>query len=422
MAARISFDTNRLLPIPPAAIPFAKFLALYAALFMAFGAFSPFVPALLSRRGLGPATIGLILAAGTAVRLIAAPAGGRIADWLAKPRIVLAAFTVSAALAGLAYLLARQAWSLLLVSVLQAIVLAPVVAIADALSLAAARPLIQSPGRRRGFDYGWVRGAGSAAFIVGVILGGRIVGRVGFGGIIVLSAGLLAAASLIAFWVPNRIAAQPPVRTERSRVTRGGLAELLAIPTFRRLLLIAALVQGSHAMHDGFAVIRWQAAGIASSTIGLLWSEGVVGEIVVFFLLGQFLLTRLGPGRSAMLAAVAGVVRWAVLARATNVAPIALVEPLHGLTFALLHLACMHLIRETVPAHLASTAQTVYATLGVGLMTALLTLFSGLLYARLGANGFWVMSGLCALALPLAPGFGRRDGDTMRRVKAGGTR
>jgi PPP family 3-phenylpropionic acid transporter len=41
----------------------------------------------------------------------------------------------------------------------------------------------------------------------------------------------------------------------------------------------------------------------------------------------------------------------------------------------------------------------------------LLTVVSGALYARLGAQGFWVMAALCALALPLTwklrqPGFG----------------
>ncbi len=62
----------------------------------------------------------------------------------------------------------------------------------------------------------------------------------------------------------------------------------------------------------------------------------------------------------------------------------------------------MDLIRASVPASLAATAQTVYATLGIGLITALLTLAAGLLYGHLGADGFWAMSGLCVLAIPPA--------------------
>ena len=374
--------------------PLAKFLVLYAALFTAFGALSPFLPAFLNTRGIGPETLGAVLAAGTAVRLISGPIAGRIADRLAAPRALLCVCAVAASLAGLAYLPARGPWFLLLVSLLQAFALAPIVPIADALSLASSAPAPWS-GKRQGFNYGWVRGAGSAAFIVGVVLGGRLLGYLGFIAIISLNAGLLAAASLLVFWVPDRITIH-----SRADAVRGGIGKLLRIPVFRWLLLVAALVQGSHAMHDAFAVLRWQAIGIDSATIGLLWSEGVTGEIVAFFLLGRPLLDRLGPAGSAMLAAMAGVVRWAVMALATSVAPIALVEPLHGFTFALLHLACMHLIRELVPSRLAVTAQTVYGTLGIGMSTAVLTLCSGVFYARLGAGGFWIMSGLCACAVP----------------------
>ena len=77
---------------------------------------------------------------------------------------------------------------------------------------------------------------------------------------------------------------------------------------------------------------------------------------------------------------------------------------MHGLTFALLHLACMRLIVQVLPVRLAATAQSIYGTLCVGLATALLTLVSGLLYERMGGNAFLVMAGLCMLALPLCAG------------------
>jgi PPP family 3-phenylpropionic acid transporter len=85
-----------------------------------------------------------------------------------------------------------------------------------------------------------------------------------------------------------------------------------------------------------------------------------------------------------------------------------MVEPLHGLTFALQHLACMRLIASVVPPGLAATAQAFYGTVAVGLATALLMLGSGPLYARFGADGFWIMAGLCAVAIPIARGLPRR--------------
>jgi hypothetical protein len=59
------------------------------------------------------------------------------------------------------------------------------------------------------------------------------------------------------------------------------------------------------------------------------------------------------PARSASTAA--GMLRWAVIAQTTAVKALALVQPLHGLPFALLHVACMRLITHTVPP--ASTGQ-----------------------------------------------------------------
>jgi PPP family 3-phenylpropionic acid transporter len=182
--------------------------------------------------------------------------------------------------------------------------------------------------------------------------------------------------------------------------------ELMGIVLFRRVVLIAALVFGSHAMHDAFAVIRWHAAGITPTTISLLWSEAVVAEVVVFFLIGPRLVEAIGPGGAAAIGCMAAILRWVVMASSTHPGALAIVQPLHGLTFALLHLACMRLMGVAVPAHLAATALALYA-LGPGLVTALLTLSSGMLYARLGANGFLVMALLPILALPLCFGLQR---------------
>jgi PPP family 3-phenylpropionic acid transporter len=110
--------------------------------------------------------------------------------------------------------------------------------------------------------------------------------------------------------------------------------------------------------------------------VSALWSESVAAEVVVFFLLGPSLVRGLGPRGVMAVAAMAGVVRWVVVGSTTAVAALALVQPLHGLTFAALHLACMRVIATIVPSGLAATAQAMYA-LGAAAATALLTLASG---------------------------------------------
>jgi hypothetical protein len=85
----------------------------------------------------------------------------------------------------------------------------------------------------------------------------------------------------------------------------------------------------------------------------------------------------------------------------TSVLLLSLVQPLHGLTFALLHLACMRMMAAFVPVSLCATAQSIYA-FGAGVTTAALTLLSGILYARYGGASFFPMAVLCGIALPLA--------------------
>lgn len=381
--------------MPVSSLP--RFVVLYSALFAAFGVASPFLPALLEQRGLDSSAIGLVLGLGSAVRLVTGPLGGRLADRSGAPRTVLAAGLAGAAVIALGYAPARSLLPLALVSIAHAAVLAPLSPVADSLSLGAA----ERPG---GFDYGWVRGAGSAAFILGSVAAGQAAAWTGLGVIIWLNAALLAVAAAVSLRVPNQPAGLPPDPAGATAERGSPVRDLLRLPGFSRLMLVAALVVGSHALHDGFAVIRWRSAGIGPGAAGLLWAEAVAAEVLVFFVIGRPLLDRLGPGGTAMLCAGAGVVRWATVAQTAALPAMALVQPLHGFTFALLHLTCVRMIARTVPVRLSATAQAFYGTVAVGAASTALTFASGPLYGRLGASAFWVMAALCAAALPVAYG------------------
>ncbi|TNC15757.1 MFS transporter [Methylobacterium terricola] len=374
---------------------FPAFVGLQGALYAAYGLEAPFLPSFLAERGLGSAEIGLVLAAGTLVRLVAGPAAGHLADRRGAPRAVLGLAAAASGVIAFAYLPGHGLIPLLAVSLVHAAVTAPLAPLADALALAAAA-------RERVFAYGWVRGAGSAAFVLGTLIAGQLVGWAGLASVVAASGGMFLVMALAATRVPQG-------RPESTAPSLGpsGIRELLRLAPFRRLLLVAALVIGSHALNDAFAVIRWRAAGLGPGTISLLWSAAVASEVVVFVLAGPWLLARIGPARAAMLAAGTGVLRWGAMAASGAVPVLAVAQASHGLTFALLHLAVMRRIGELVPAHLAATGQTLYGTFGLGLASAALTATGGLLYGALGAGAFWIMAALSAAGLPVAAGLGR---------------
>src|SRR5690606_4235865 len=104
------------------------------------------------------------------------------------------------------------------------------------------------------------------------------------------------------------------------------------------------------------------------------------------------------PAGAIALAAGAGVLRWTLSSLAPHVALLAVIQPLHGLTFALFHLSVVRLIARIAPPSLEATALAVYTT-GAGAATALLTFASGGLFAYFGAAAFWAMAALCVAAL-----------------------
>jgi PPP family 3-phenylpropionic acid transporter len=159
-----------------------KFALLYSTLYAAFGVASPFLPELLSLHGADPERLGLTLSLATMIRLISAPLAGRIADRFHALRIVLAICAALGAAVALVFLPAVGFPPLLSVALLHAAMLAPTTVLADALALWAANTSL--PTRFR-FEYGWVRGLGSLAFILGSLTIGQTIQGFGIGSIVI---------------------------------------------------------------------------------------------------------------------------------------------------------------------------------------------------------------------------------------------
>ncbi len=157
----------------------------------------------------------------------------------------------------------------------------------------------------------------------------------------------------------------------------------------------------------GYGWIRGAASAafvLGTIIIGQLISPDDLVPIVwmnAALLLAAACATALVPGASAQPGPRIAIVRWSIKGVTTSVMPLSIVQPLHGLTFALLHLACMRMMGALVPTNLSATAQSLYA-FGSTLTTAALTLLSGTLYAKYGGASFFPMAILCGAALPFA--------------------
>jgi PPP family 3-phenylpropionic acid transporter len=99
-----------------------------------------------------------------------------------------------------------------------------------------------------------VRGAGSAAFAAGTLLAGHAVDGYGLSAIIWLSATALLGMPFAAIFVPASPGVAASGARHEERPDHPWLT-LLRQRAFVCATLVAALVLGSHAMYDSFAVI-----------------------------------------------------------------------------------------------------------------------------------------------------------------------
>ena len=147
--------------------------------------------------------------------------------------------------------------------------------------------------------------------------------------IVPLQALLLGAAALAAVRVPE-IEHHPRPRSESSVGAGAALRALFRIARYRNLVLLAALVLGSHAMHDAFAVIRWSAAGISPEGRACSGRRRSAPRCWCSWFIGPALVRRLTAAGARRSPPLAGVLRWAVMAQTADVVAVALVQPLHG--------------------------------------------------------------------------------------------
>ena len=354
----------------------------YAAVFLFVGVSLPFWPVWLTAKGLSATEIGLLITAGTWVRIAAPPIAAHFADRKGRRRGVLILLAGASLAFHLLFLVAEGFAALLAVSILAAIAFTPIIPMGENMTLLASRD--------RGLDYARVRLWGSIAFIVGAIAGGRFVGGAGADAILWLVLGTLALTVLATAAMPET--GSPPARH------RVPVAALLSDPSMIVFLVTASLIQASHAAAYGFATLAWRASGIDDDVIGLLWAEGVLAEIVLFAL-GGGLAARLGPARLLAIGAVAGIVRWVGFATEPGLGLLVVLQALHALTFGAAHLGAMlYLVRAIPPEHSAS-AQALYSGAAMGLVMGGATILAGALYDDVGAGAFHAMAAMSAAGL-----------------------
>ncbi|CAI0839768.1 Probable 3-phenylpropionic acid transporter [Serratia quinivorans] len=368
-----------------------RWLALsYFTYFFSYGIFLPFWGVWLKGEGIPPETIGILLGAGLVARFLG--------SLLIAPRVKDPSHLVTAlrllALLTLAFAIGfcfgnGWGWLMLVIAGFN-LFFSPLVPLTDALAGTWQKQITM--------DYGRVRLWGSLAFVIGSALTGQMVSVWGHNAILYsLIVSILA--MLLGMMLKPSVMPQGEARTH-SETERSLWAMLKEGPVWRFLLCVT-LLQGAHAGYYSFGSIYWQEAGYSASTIGYLWSLGVVAEVIIFAS-SNFLFRRWNVRNLLLLSACCGILRWSLMASSTELGWLLVIQILHCGTFTVCHLAAMRFIAARKGPEVIRL-QAVYSALAMGGGIAIMTVIAGFLFEYLQGGVFWVMAAVVLPALFIRP-------------------
>lgn len=365
-----------------------RMAAFYAASFLVVGSNGPYLPVWLDWRGLSPWQISVVLAAPMFGRIVFTPLISFLADRSGQTRAILVVLAWGTLLSCLAFAYAESFIPILLVATLYAAFWTTVIPLSEVIAMAGVR--------RLGLDYGRMRLWGSISFIAASVGGGFAIAAAGPKAALWVLTAAAVATVVAALCLPRGMPAEThdPAGHAASAAHRGlRVADAVALartPLFLLFVATSSLSQASHAVFYAFGTLHLQRQGVSPAWIGMLWAIGVVCEIGLFSISGT-LVKRIGAVRLMLLGALAGAVRWPLMALDPHLAVLAPLQALHGVTFGATHLGAIHFMGAAIPATHSGTAQGLFATLtgavmGIGIMLA------GPLYAALAGGAYAVMA------------------------------
>jgi PPP family 3-phenylpropionic acid transporter len=366
--------------------------------FAAIGAFTLYAPLWFRDQGLSALAIGSIASLQSWTRVFAPYGWAWAADHTNKRRLLLrlagglcVLSALALALAGRYGVLAVTACVVMLFTANGAVMPLTEASLAHQLNLA-------SGGGGAGGRYGRARVWGSIGFMVSVVSVGAVLDALGVRAWPWLGLSLWLLLAYALWRLPSM---NDPVLHETAAAGTLAVLRRPEVAWFFAGVFLTVLAHVSlYAFFSLFAV----SLGIGETAIGLLWSVGLLIEIVFFWTQGHW-FERLSMHNWLLLAALLAALRFAAMAAFGQLMVVLVLTQLtHAVTFAAQHAACVALVARYFPGRLRGRGQALYTTLGYGLSGVVGGVAGGALIEHLGYPAvFWassvaaLLSALCLL-------------------------
>ena len=282
------------------------------------------------------------------------------------------------------FLLGKHQQSLIVILIfLSLIIFSPILPMSESISLKLNSNFLST--------YGKLRISGSIAFLLGAIILGNLIDRLGPKALPFLMIFFLGFFLISIYFLPTE-------KENNNNNKKGSIFELLNNKKFIIVLLCCSLVQASHAMYYSFSSILWRDNGISFSQIGYLWGWGVLAEIILFYFMDKINIRGFFV-KALIFASIFSFFRWVLTYFLHDFYFLLFIQSLHAISFGLVHYLLMHFIFSYIENKHKLLAQSLYHSFSSGIIMTTLTFISGysFLYYNNG-EGYLIMALSCIIS------------------------
>ncbi len=356
------------------------------------GVASVFLGIWLSEHGIPADQIGVINALPTLCLLLLNIVVGRIADKADDWRTALIVISIASALAPLPLYFVSEFWGILAIWAMTATTNGLVAPVIDAATVRMTR--------RNGTDFGAIRAWATVGYVFAAGGIGLLINVLGSSAFVTLYVIMVIGRAALAFLLPRFRAPKPKatlanvekeLAAQPSRL-RDSLKLWFVLP-----LLAFSLVNSSNALIGGFGTLLWHQNGVPNYFLGPLLGIAAVGEAILMFAWRRF-GGRVTARNMILAGAVAGLVRFTIMAFNPPVEVLLFTQMLHAFSFGMGYFGVVHFIANWTNEANAAEAQGFANMLNMGAAMTALILF-GVLVELFGSHAFFYSTVTCLLAI-----------------------
>ena len=346
------------------------------------GAFVPYWGLYLQSEQFSPADIGILMSLFQISRIFAPNCWGWLADHTGK-RVTWIKLTALLGLIGFtAVFWAHSFFWFFFVMAALSLFTSSTLPLSESLTLA---HLATTNGH-----YSRIRMWGSLGFIVASVVLGFAIDAYGIQSLL----WFLLAVQIILFGLTFKL---PEANIKPHTDDHYSIWTILKNPTVIALLLGCALMVTAHGVLYNFYSIYLAQHGYSKKVIGLLWSLGVVCEIVVFMLMPK-IMARYSLKNIMLVSLALAVLRFALIGVAVdNLAWLLIAQSLHAATFGSFHAASVEVITQFFNGRHQARGQAIYNSVAYGVGGTIGGLAGGFALQYLGGETTFLLAAIFPL-------------------------